>query len=1713
MNHQELLARLAALGGILPEYRDLRDRLHGCSDPTRLALLGAMGIALGSDGELRAALDELGSRRIRTMLPPAVVVAESSEALELPAWLPGSATGQRLRWRLELEGGETRDGELRLGPSPWFGERRVDGVRYGLHRLRLPVAPGPGYHGLEILGPGGPAVTRLIVTPERCWQPSVLERDGRVWGLGVQLYGVRSRRNWGMGDFTDLRHLVEFTGDSGGDLVGVNPLHALFPDDPGRAAPYSPSSRSLCNGLYLDVEAIPDFLESEAVRLKVASPAFQAQLSAARGAELVDYLAVAELKMPVLETLYQHFRERHQLPGSARGLAFAAYARERGRDLHGLGLFQALQEHFHLADPGIQGWRSWPGPYQDPDSPQVTAFGAGHGARIEFWEYLQWQAELQLEAVAARSVERGLGIGLYGDLAVGADPGGAETWLGQGLFALGAAVGAPPDDFCLDGQDWGLPPMIPHRLRAAAFQPFIAMLRANMRHAGALRIDHVMGLCRLFWVPSGATPAEGAYVAYPLEELMGILALESQRNHCLVVGEGLGTVPPEVDAAMRRRGVLPCHPLYFERTGKDGGFRAPRDYPREALVSVGTHDLPTLSGFWLGQDLDLRSALGLMPSPAQRDLQVVERAQDRAQLLVALAKEDLLAPEAGLHPVAHPAMTADLRQAVQVFLARSPARVMVVQPEDILGQVEQMNLPGSQAAQYPNWRRKLSLDLEEWAADVRFRTLPGALGAARGKDLGAAARPGPGSAEGRIPVSTYRLQFNRDFTLAAATELLPYLHALGVSHCYASPLLRARPGSRHGYDIIDHGSLNPEIGSAEDFERFVAALHQLGMGLILDFVPNHMAVLGSDNAWWQDVLENGQASAFAGFFDIDWRPLKEELHGKILLPVLGAPYGRTLEEGGITLGFDGAGGAFSLEYGEHRFPVDPGGYPLILAPGLERLASRLGAAAPEVLELANLMAGFRHLPARDQTSREAMAERARDQAIGKVRLAALWGRSEPIRLFIAESLGGCNGAVGDPRSFDSLHRLIHVQAYRLAYWRVASDEINYRRFFDISNLAGIRMEREPVFEATHRLLLQWVGRGWVDGLRLDHPDGLHDPLAYFRRLQRGAAQALGVRPGNRTLYLVAEKILARHERLPEDWPVAGETGYRFANEVNGLFVDGQAEHRMDRVYGEFTGVRLPLEDLLYQSKSLIIRTDLASEMNVLAHELSRIAQTDRGTCDFTLDHLRQGLSEVVACFPVYRTYVTPGHRSDQDGHYLEWAVASARKRAPETGVDVFDFIREVLGGEIAQGRSSEYAGRVHAFAMKFQQYTAPVMAKGMEDTCFYRHNRLISLNDVGGDPGTFGTGLAAFHDANRKRSRLWPHGMLASSTHDSKHSEDFRLRLNVISELPAAWKLTLRRWARWNRAKRSQGTDGATWPSRNDEYRLYQALVGAWPLQPMAAPALAAFRTRIQEYMLKAVREAKEHTSWNHPDPGYEGALARFVDSILGGQGRNPFLADLKATVDQVARPGLLSGLSLALIKTAGPGVPDLYQGHELPVFSLVDPDNRRPVDFATRRRILDRFQLLDQDPATVWADQARGLLASLEDGGAKLFVTWRALNCRLRHPDLFLDGDYLPLAAEGPLAGHLCAFARRWGGELAVAVAPRLFKTLQQEGGGEVGAAWRGNRVEVPAAGDYVNVLTGESHGAEPDGTRYWLSLEPVLGSFPVALLLLRGGNPGPKP
>jgi (1->4)-alpha-D-glucan 1-alpha-D-glucosylmutase len=995
-----------------------------------------------------------------------------------------------------------------------------------------------------------------------------------------------------------------------------------------------------------------------------------------------------------------------------------------------------------------------------------------------------------------------------------------------------------------------------------------------------------------------------------------------------------------------------------------------------------------------------------------------------------------------------------------------------------------------------------------------------------------------GHLQPRVPVATYRLQFNRTFTFRDAAAVVPYLEVLGISDLYASSYLAARPGSMHGYDVADHNRLSPEIGTEEEYERFAASLQARGMGQILDVIPNHMGIAAGCNPWWNDVLENGPGSHFAEFFDIDWDPVKPQLANKVLLPILGDQYGRVLENQELTL--EHLEGAFALRYHDSRLPIAPRSLTLILRHRLDALAATLGDGDPDLQEYQSIITALTNLPGRTERDPERVRERLREKEVIRRRLARLVEGNKVIRTSLEEAVRIFNGKRGDPRSFDLLDRLLGDQAYRLAYWRVAAEEINYRRFFDINDLAAIRMENPAVFRGTHRLIVRLMEEEKVTGLRLDHPDGLYDPPQYFHALQRerfaqivrsrllpGAAsvwpdreeavarevdqfdaicQPDPAKAGCRPLYLLAEKILARGERLPATWAIHGTTGYEFLNLVTGLFVDLGNEKAMTAAYTAFTGQRTPYADLAYESKQLILRVSMSSELNVLGHALDRLSEQNRYSRDFTLNSLTHALREVIACFPVYRTYIE-GRSPEvalQDRACVEVAVAFAKRRNPATNVSVFDFVKDTLLLRYPQNADEAYREHQRAFVGKFQQVTAPVTAKGIEDTAFYRYNRLLSLNEVGGEPDRFGIPIEDFHKQCQARQEKWPASLSATSTHDTKRSEDVRARISVLSEMPREWRAAVGRWHRWNRRHAAE-VDGRPAPDRNEEYLLYQTLIGAWPLRLLEGEALAGFTARMQQYMLKAAKESKVNTSWINPNEAYDEALQAFVARILAPGPGNRFLADFVPFQGFIARLGMVNSLAQTLIKITAPGVPDFYQGTEMWDFSLVDPDNRRPVDFALRAALL--AGLRERIAAGDLASLARDLVEQWPDGRIKLYTIHRALTCRREAPRVFQAGAYIPLHAEGAYPDSLCAFARQAEGRTVLTMVPRLTARLTDNGarlplGREIwGDTWL--RLPWPAPpGAYVNRLTGTEVTVALSDTGPSLYVGDVLKEFPVALL-----------
>jgi (1->4)-alpha-D-glucan 1-alpha-D-glucosylmutase len=954
-----------------------------------------------------------------------------------------------------------------------------------------------------------------------------------------------------------------------------------------------------------------------------------------------------------------------------------------------------------------------------------------------------------------------------------------------------------------------------------------------------------------------------------------------------------------------------------------------------------------------------------------------------------------------------------------------------------------------------------------------------------------------GLAPSRRPVSTYRLQLRSEFGFAEARRVVPYLARLGVTECYTSPHFTANPGSTHGYDICDHSSLNPELGSDDEYNALCATLRSHGLGHIADIVPNHMAADPRSNTWWRDVLENGPSSPYASYFDIDWRPVKAELFAKVLLPVLGDQYGRVLERGELQLRY--YEGALHLHYFDRVFPVNPRQSPRILGMRNDRLEAEL-AGDPALREYLSVLTALQNLPAYTERDPARIAERHREKEVTRERLAKLTRESAAIARHVDDVVREANGVAGVPSSFDRLHELLENQAYRLAYWRTASDEINYRRFFDINELVGLRMEEPQVFEASHVLVKRLIDEGKVTGVRVDHPDGLFEPAVYFERLQQLAGAPL---------YVVAEKILSPGEALSEHWPVAGTTGYNFLNLVSGLFVDDRHVRRLRRIYKLTTGQGDSFEDVAYRARQTVMLTAMASELNVLAHALNRLSETDRNTRDFTLSNCRRVLREVVACFPVYRTYVSARGASAFDRAVIDAALAEARRRNPVMERSIFDFLRHILltSSESSPRERDAAADARLRFAMQVQQFTAPVLAKGVEDTAFYRYHVLISANDVGGNPSRPSVTPLDFHGANERRLCDWPLELLATTTHDTKRGEDARARINVLSEIPEAWGKALGEWMRINARNRTK-TQGVSAPDRNDEFLFYQALLGAWPAEssstPMPERAPGDLVERLVAYLAKATREAKVHTSWIHQNEVYGRAVENFVTATLTGRKARRFLSSFVPFQRRLAHAGMINSLSQLVLKLTSPGVPDFYQGTELWDLSLVDPDNRRPVDFLARQAMLDQLQPLISrlDAGEIVGREVEDLLDGWVDGRIKLFVTTRGLHFRRAHRELVLQGAYTPLRVEGPTADHVIAFARHDASGTLVTIVPRFVLSLALDDRslprGE--QSWGSTHVVLPEGGVsrcFHHVLTGELVHA-----KHVLPAATAFRTVPVAML-----------
>lgn len=960
----------------------------------------------------------------------------------------------------------------------------------------------------------------------------------------------------------------------------------------------------------------------------------------------------------------------------------------------------------------------------------------------------------------------------------------------------------------------------------------------------------------------------------------------------------------------------------------------------------------------------------------------------------------------------------------------------------------------------------------------------------------------------RIPSSTYRVQFNLNFRFADAEALVPYLNGLGISDLYASPRFKARKGSSHGYDVADPQRINSELGTEEEFDRLAARLREYGMGLLLDIVPNHMAA-SSENPWWMDVLENGQDSRYASFFDIDWEPQGIKVgaleKNRVILPILAYPYSDILFSQGIHLRLDDRG--FFFQYEDYRLPLNPKTYLFVLQFCVEDLRT---VDEPAAGNLEDLQAVSETLSRPENKGGIPSDDRPRAISQLKTRLWRLNQSDESIHRSIDETLRVFSGIHGNSASFDRLDSLLSRQAYRLAHWRLAPYEVNYRRFFDINDLVGLRTEDPLVFSARHSSIMHLVQEGKVSGLRVDHIDGLLDPLEYLERLKSIPVPCEDKNHDGLCLYTVVEKITCGDERLPPEWPVLGSTGYDFLNALNALFIDPKGYQNLEESYRRFARVDGSFADTWYQRKKQVIDELFATDMDLLAFRLGCVAALDPAGRDIPVVELLRGLKEVTACLPIYRTYYREAKPSDRDRSFLEAALSDARRRAYPSSVSEagFDFLRRLLLAEMPLDAEETQKAWL-SFITRWQQFTGAVMAKGLEDTALFAHHALISVNEVGNNPfhGQIRFGTNAFHEFNRGAFLDHPLTMNATSTHDTKWSEDVRARINVLSEMPHEWATCLRRWSRMNKRNKTV-IDGQLVPTANEEVIFYQAMLGVWPFDLFKDIDKTALQSRLEEFLTKAAKEAKTETSWLSPNEKHESALRKFVASVLAAPADDPFISDFLRVHRDTAFFGACNSCSQLLLKMTVPGVPDFYQGSELWNLSLTDPDNRHLVDFRSRIAALENLKSQGPDPP---ADCVAELLKDWPNGRLKLYLTMRVLNFRRSHPDLFAKGCYKPLSVEGTLARSVFAFVRYFEGQWLIVAAPRLLSSVVKAGAFPIGNVWSATRIEIPAAMPqlWTDILTNESIDLPGGVEGATVPVSRVFRHFPFAVLLGTAGTP----
>ncbi len=1571
--------------GVAASYTDIAGRRRRVPQTTLRAVLAAL-----AGGETETAKSRIAAPVLASFEPGPVRVRVS-----------GRTQGRVVRWQVEhLEGkGRGLHGE-------------------GVDWLDLGALP-CGYYRLTLALGRWQEVALLVRAPARAWQPPSLGHTRR-YGLSVQLYELLGRQSIGIGDFSDLAALGCAAARMGVDALGINPLHALYLSVPEHASPYSPNSRLAFNPLYLDVRRLPG-MDGELLA-ELSAPSFVARMAALNAQPLIDYAGVAREKLALARAAFRRFRAA----GDARG--FNRYCRRIRAGIRTWSEFELIAAA-HGSDT-----RRWPSALARRETGPMRRFVGQRRDEQMFYLWLQWQADAQLAEASDAVRNAGMGLGIYHDLALGADAGGAEVWAGGADYVRSLAVGAPPDPLNPRGQNWGFPPLHPQRLMQSGLRSFVELIRANMQHAAALRIDHVLGLNRLFVIPEKADPEQGTYLRYPFEALLAVIALESHRARCLVIGEDLGTVPRGLRTHLARRGIYSLRLLYFEQT-EGHRPRPPDEYPRNSLAAVGSHDLPPLAGWWQGGDLARMDRLDLWPSPEARAQAHAARPVQRAALSNAFQRLQLRG-----FRVLPPA------EAAYRWLARSRSRLMMIQPEDLLGISDPVNVPGT-VGEEPNWRRRRLPPWPQWLADPRFAQVLRAVQSERVPHR-AVATPEP------PPIATYRMQLNADFGFRDAAGQVAYLRRLGISHLYLSPVLTAVPGSAHGYDVVDPSHLDPERGGEAGFAVLCAASAGENLRLLVDLVPNHMGAHAA-NPWWMDLLEWGRRSAYAGHFDVDWAAGD----GRLVVPVLGAPLETLLANGEIGIEFS-ATGRFCVRYAEHSLPVAPESAAVLLAAAARRLPETDGEA------LGMLSREFHGLTRLSADTRRA---------------AGLALQGQLATLATSRAVHQKLDAVVRSWSDDAEHlsNLLARQHWRVAYWREGLEEINYRRFFDIASLAAVRLERPEVFAAAHERVRELVARHDVAGLRIDHVDGLASPGRYLAEL----TSMIKVCHSQSRVWV--EKVLGEQETLPS-WPVSGTTGYEFLNDVTRLLLSTDGEALLLRIWNEVSSGSPPFSEVLAAAKRETVQ-------RLLSPMVDRVTRSLMFRAPVPFDRLREALVAAIVALPVYRAYpdVTSEERTTQRG-----IVEIAAQGADRVDATAGDWLRRVLGAPFVR-RPPRLPARLRDGATRFWQLAATAMAKGLEDTALYRDFAVLALNEVGGDPQARPLEVAGFHQRMQIRAARWPTALNASATHDTKRGEDARMRLVALAAHAAEWRTLI---PQLHHAARDCGRDDLY---AADEYLVWQTLLAVWPppCHSLSASASASLRVRVQDYLVKALREGKTRSSWLEPAEDYENAVTRYARCLVGEKRGRAWRESFLPFAARVARTGALASLAALTLKLTAPGIPDVYQGTELWDLALVDPDNRRPVDYAGRLRALDALMARSGKDEVSQLQLVNALLRNWHDGRVKLHVLATLLALRQRRQQVFADGGYHPLSVDGAQADSVVAFQRGEGTDAVIVAIAHL--PPESESASALGlkdSAWDDTviKTEWGHVGVY-EVLTGRRFNQDS------LRASEVFSPLPAAVFLAR--------